>query len=650
MALRRFGSGGAAARWVRALAPSLVLCGALALAAPVAGLAAETGRAFGGVTLDASGSALSGVEIRVLPLTRGAGALPVMRALSDAEGRFALGALAPGAYRLVAVKGGYAVLVGQIDTVVQKTVELVLRPAAGAAPGANPADGSWTLRLPNRDVLEDAGFDAARANALDGPVLAPAISGPLGMQQLGLDLYGTRLDQDSGGGAFRATAGFESAFGRVRSALAYARDASDDGFLDANYGVQVRWVPESGDPARRLSVDVDVLRRGAESAPFAGLPSEEFDLGATRWAIRDARESAGWSREFRADVLLADVSDQGPLEDASTEWGVARVAAGALVGRAWGEQHVWSAGAELGMTRGALRADEPGTAVLLPVELGGMRDELSDALGDRVALFVGDLWQALPGLAVATRARGEWARGYDNGLRAVPSVEARLTAGPGVVLTAEGGVVLGGAHAGTPLGRFEVAGGRGPILLTASVDRSIGPASWEADAALPSADASSRLAFGPDAVVDRVALAFTLRPAGVAGDLQLVAERIDIDGDLAPRLPHDIAIVPLALDARASTDRVTLAIGLHRIGSSLLVEWEQIDQATGAPVLPGGAAGWDRRAVSVRQRVIAREGIAAFVVVGLEETRLSTEPSTDVSLRTSLLDRRRFSGGMSLTF
>ena len=114
--------------------------------------------ALSGVTRDPTGQAIAGVEILVLSDAKVGSA--VQQAISNAEGRFLVGSLEPGIYRVAAVKSGYIAALGRVNTLLRSSVDLVLRPAPKPGePGAEQVsqDLSWTLRLPPRSILREVG-------------------------------------------------------------------------------------------------------------------------------------------------------------------------------------------------------------------------------------------------------------------------------------------------------------------------------------------------------------------------------------------------------------------------------------------------------------------------------------------------------------
>ncbi len=160
--------------------PARVLPALLALAA-AAWLPAQTssGILFTGIVRDSLGKALPGAEILVLS-DRGA-TLPIATAHTDEAGHFLIGDLMPGLYRVAAIKQGYLAYLGQVNTLLRTSMEVVLRPLPPVE-AALPRDMSWALRLPDRSLLRetDPAELATRASGgshLTGEALAESIQG-----------------------------------------------------------------------------------------------------------------------------------------------------------------------------------------------------------------------------------------------------------------------------------------------------------------------------------------------------------------------------------------------------------------------------------------------------------------------------------------
>jgi hypothetical protein len=126
-----------------------------------------------------------------------------------------------------------------------------------------------------------------------------------------------------------------------------------------------------------------------------------------------------------------------------------------------------------------------------------------------------------------------------------------------------------------------------------------------------------------------------------------------VDGGLAPRLPGDAAVVPLQTAGAAAGQHWEFGFSIPSSGASVLVTWESLKDASGAGRLLEGADRWGRRAVSLRQRLhrFGARGPNWELIMGAEENWLAPQrPASDDLVRTALLQRRRVSGGMSITF
>lgn len=178
----------------------------LALTVP-ATLAADPVSLTGRVR-DSLGNILTDVEVLfVEPTARDATPAAVTR--SDAFGRFTVLRLAPGRYRVAAIKTGYETFVGQVNTLVQDSIELVLRPAASVDPGRVPQDASWTLRLPRRGILREVQAAPLASPASLEPRVASLESRP-STDDMSLEVEqvfsaATALDQSSEGAEIRPT-------------------------------------------------------------------------------------------------------------------------------------------------------------------------------------------------------------------------------------------------------------------------------------------------------------------------------------------------------------------------------------------------------------------------------------------------------------
>jgi hypothetical protein len=153
---------------IRSTAVALRLVAVLPVVVALPAAASLPATTLSGIVRDDVGRVLEGVEVLVLaPEGRGGGAL--LRAVSDAGGRFIVAELTPGVYRVAAVKPGYVADLGRVNTILRSSVDLVLRPVPkDGQPGAERVldDLSWALRAPPRNVLRSV--DAPEALASGG--------------------------------------------------------------------------------------------------------------------------------------------------------------------------------------------------------------------------------------------------------------------------------------------------------------------------------------------------------------------------------------------------------------------------------------------------------------------------------------------------
>lgn len=142
---------------IRSAALALLLAASPALIATQVAAAPIVATTLSGVVRDDAGGVLEGAEVLILPPEgRGDGAL--LRAVSDAGGRFIVAAITPGVYRIAAIKTGYIASFGRVNTLLRSSVDLVLRPVPKAGqPGADRVldDLRWTLRVPPRSILRE---------------------------------------------------------------------------------------------------------------------------------------------------------------------------------------------------------------------------------------------------------------------------------------------------------------------------------------------------------------------------------------------------------------------------------------------------------------------------------------------------------------
>jgi hypothetical protein len=117
--------------------------------------AADLGE-FSGSVRDNLGNLLEDVEVLVIASTSRID--PDASTRSDLQGRFRIANLAPGRYRLIALKKGYSTFIASVNTRAQSWIDVILHPAPRSGeerPPSMPKDASWALRLPETSILRD---------------------------------------------------------------------------------------------------------------------------------------------------------------------------------------------------------------------------------------------------------------------------------------------------------------------------------------------------------------------------------------------------------------------------------------------------------------------------------------------------------------
>ena len=146
--------------WIRSGSTTLLLlmvCAAAILTQAPAAETPLTATVLSGIVRDDAGRLLEGAEIVVLP-PEGRPGGEAFRAVSDVGGRFLIGSVTPGIYRVAAIKTGYIAAIGSVNTMLRSSIALVLRPIPrDGEQGAEKVqdDLSWTLRVPKRSVMRE---------------------------------------------------------------------------------------------------------------------------------------------------------------------------------------------------------------------------------------------------------------------------------------------------------------------------------------------------------------------------------------------------------------------------------------------------------------------------------------------------------------
>jgi hypothetical protein len=288
---------------------------------------------------------------------------------------------------------------------------------------------------------------------------------------------------------------------------------------------------------------------------------------------------------------------------------------------------------------------------LLPRDAAGDRGSLGDVTGDSAELALTNSWQVDPGLEVSARGRTTWTRGFNDGVRGTAAVGGRWAANEALTLRADAGIALGGESAGAGAGAVALEGGGREWSWSVSRGHEIGRGAFATDPA--PGGPPDLLLVDADAATDYWLIGVGWQGPDGAPQIHLRTGRISVDGGLAPRLPGDAPVVPLQMAGAAAGRRWELGFSAPASGTAVLVTWEALNDASGAGRLIEGAGQWERRAVSLRQRLsrFGAKGLNWELIMGAEENWLTPrQATTDDPVRTALLGRRRVSGGMSITF
>ncbi len=137
---------------------SLIICLSGSMTPVVLGDADPAESAVTGTVVDRAGKGLAEVQVFLLALNRHDGP-PAAEVTTATNGRYRVKDLEPGVYRVAAVKEGYLTTFRRVDTMIRKTVDLVLHPLPSVTEIDEPIpdNDAWTLRLPRRNVLREEG-------------------------------------------------------------------------------------------------------------------------------------------------------------------------------------------------------------------------------------------------------------------------------------------------------------------------------------------------------------------------------------------------------------------------------------------------------------------------------------------------------------
>lgn len=616
-----------------------------------------------GVTLDAWGRALGGVRVLVSPAGDDGTTAVLTRVLSDETGRFLLSGLAPGVYRVVAMKGGYTVFVGRVDTLLQSSIDLVLYPAGHHAdPGAQPSDMSWALRLPQRDVLEDQ-----RAAAPDDTTLAPAFSpAPVDMP-FSIEFAHARDElgaaDESIGYDLRVGGLFDlEGAGLLDVRVAHRSVGTSSASHDVADSVRALWRLESGSPQSDTRVgfeghhaDRQITEPGAGFAPAESVHERGRFFASRKRFLGDHEFEAGASLAFARGT-----QDFG--DEAIDEREALALTAHAALDAAWRDRH-------RAVVRAAVHGIDAGTSGssddVLTIANVLPRHGLTGAVSEIAELGLENTYRHSDALAFRGRVQTmhAWSETSPWSTSATAGVTWELS--PVVRVVADAGVASSGAIGEE--GIWSVTLEHAGDVFSASVSREhvSGVPFATADGAADAmgafdeggASGSSLLLWSHDSVRDRWTAQARVAPQGGWPAFTLRGSTGRIDGDVAAYLPGDAPIAPIARGGEADETSVSLEVSSSRFGTTIEVTWESVEDRDGAFTLLSGARTWERRGVTIRQQLGLREwwGARCFLMLGYGEhetspTNASGAAPDSAPARLALLQQRRVSGGVAVAF
>ncbi|RMG42681.1 MAG: carboxypeptidase regulatory-like domain-containing protein [Acidobacteria bacterium] len=619
------------------------LAAAAVLAAPPPERTAASGARLEGVALDPLGRAIAGVEIRLVPERREGDWPFLVTARTGRDGRFALAGLRPGAYRLIAVKGGYAVLVGEIDTMLRRSLELVLHPAGppGRA-GSRPPDGAWALRLPERDRLEARRGWPERAD--------PTGSAAAGKAPLVVEVAVSQRDAvtpEAGAGVSGGMAGTFDLSGNKR--LAFSAQHREEGFdaslRDDADALVLRFGGSTGSGAP-FETQLEMRREARTRGPASGRPGIEAGSGGARLVVAYRAPGSGLVLRGEAAGIRARFSPGDPADRSAS---AARFAM--ALSREWtaGGRRTWFEATVRHAGGPAPDPEHPAAPVVAAGFAVPGRTTLEDSSGSSLELRVGQRWSAAAGraeLRAGLAARGERGSAFGTAPRAGMSLGFSYRLAPAWVVTVDGGVRAEAGGRAAPAFRVGLSGRAGRVEWSLSRVMRTGPAPWAGDAEgavpepyLPLIGAST--ARVDDWIIEAGWPATHRRPG-----FRIRGALFGARGDLLPALPGDVPLLPVAWDASASGALLDLAFEHRPTGTHVELTWETLEDRGG---LLAGLDEWTRSEVRVRQRIGDAFGDRAtcHLLLGIE--RSGVGPRADAGRR-ALLARRRVSGGVAVAF
>lgn len=620
--------------------------------APVAG------PAISGTTRDLEGRSIPFVQIRILPRPVGTetanrptrlatwlGQDPIRSVLSDALGRFTIQTLPPGAYRFVAEKGGYLAVVGQLDTLAGSTLDLVLRPAGPPGlPGEKPENSSWLLRVPERDL-----FESRRRTHDDATIVDVAEFGRLAVPRavhLTLDQTRTALDVDGLAPARGVGLAVDGSWTLGRGSIGfdgrYRRLEQSDARSEESQRASL-WYALRPDDASLLSVSWQHRSRDRSLILPSSAAGVESDSRRESLELVFSRSIETTQHELRFDLIQLDGRDPD-LTAIAARFGSLQ----------WAAQH--DAPRVQTQYRAQLRAAADGWrgevdrgAQLAVTQLGWARanDQLGQASGSALDLGFSRRQAVAPSVFLMVRARGEYAGGLDQGLRAATSVAAQWSFAPWFGLEGEVGGLTPDGSSGWPW-RLQLAGNWEHWSWSLARHSTTGLIAWQGSGRREPSDAA--LLTDHQAQRRGWDLGFDYEHTQLSAHLRI--SRAEAEGRMAARLQSDSLLVPIEADGSALERHAELTLQASRWGTSLAAVWRDLEDQTDSSQLLAGARRWRGTSIELRQRIPGLNWSDADVVllVGYDHQSLDRPDAAVFPLRSLWLSDNRVSSGLILSF
>jgi hypothetical protein len=664
---------------IRATAAALLVLAVSSSVLPVPAAAEPfPATTLSGTVRDDVGRVLEGAEVLVLA-SEGRSGAALLRAVSDAGGRFIVGEITPGVYRVAAIKSGYVADLGRVNTLIRSSIDLVLRPVPKAGePGVERVldDLSWTLRAPPRSVLRkldapeviaSAATDGARAfaarvrDAVQGEVdhvvalgsWRPGSSGPSS------SLEGNETTMRLGGaigerGAIqvRGRRGSLDSTARRSSPGTVSRAASDLN-LDLSYDTNVdeslamRAFYSSGDleVTDRPGGALGDVRQSQRSWGYDASWRKQVDASsrvALQVGFHDASLDPGRGADLEWDAAQADASSraigaEGSYENLVGDGHLVRVGVRAQ------RLSLSTPGARLGRAGGAFALDgATGWSLLVDSE---DRWSLSSPVAITYGLAITETFDGTQRATASPRIGGSWTAG-----RLEAKAELSYLATSHAAESAE----FARAARSAALGYDVELKTRLEPALTLRGSAAYLPSRATVSGGREAPEGVETLYVSDGFVSDRF-VALDLERVATSATVSFRLARGRVEGALAPAL--DDAPVVLLSDRALDYDAARLGVTIPRAGSSVQLEYRSTQDHTTADGI-GATNALKTVALDFSQDIVrfangrasCRFLLTARGAIGPGAASVAADAAEATDARRLVADHQRIGAGVALAF